>query len=176
MPITIGALSAILTAWDVYNWKIISSMGMAWDTGAPIWPYQTSDILLRFIDYPAFLAATPLASFLNLLAPNYHLVVFPVGLVWWWLVGLWLDRRSLNRPHRRRWSIFIPITICCGLLAIAAIFEGAKVFQWYLKYGGDLLSVNKLGMLRFITPAIWLAAAAAVLALAAKANLVGRYS
>src|SRR4051812_25310572 len=93
LPCAIGALSAVLTAWDVYNWKIIAGMGMAWDTGAPIWPHQTSDILLRLINFPAFVAAMPLANSLGLLAPRYHFVVFPAGLVWWWIVGLGLDLR-----------------------------------------------------------------------------------
>lgn len=176
LPCTIGALSAILTAWDMYNWKVIASMGMAWDTGAPIWPYQTSDILLRLINLPAFLAAMPLANGLNLLAPSYHLVVFPAELVWWWVVGLGLDSSKRNRLNRGRWLVFVPLAICFVLFASLAIAEFTSVLHWYLKYGGDLWSINKIGVLRVITPTIWLSVAAVVVAVAAKNALIYRRS
>jgi hypothetical protein len=177
LPTAIGALSAMLTIWDIHNWNVIGSMGMAWDTGAPIWPYQTPDILLRLINFPAFLAAMPLSNLLKLMAPAYHLLVFPAGLVWWWLVGLHLDRRTMNREHQRRWAMFVVLAICCGLLVTAAVAEVASVLGWYSKYGGALLSVNKLGVLRFLTPALWSATAAVVVAVASKFALAcGRVS
>ena len=40
-------------AWDLYNEGIIAQTGMGWDTGAPIWPYQTPAILLFAINTPA---------------------------------------------------------------------------------------------------------------------------
>jgi hypothetical protein len=176
LPCAIGALSAVLTAWDVYNWKIISAMGMAWDTGAPIWPYQTSDILLRLINFPAFVAAMPLANGFILLAPRYHFVVFPAGLVWWWIVGLGLDLQRASQPHRRSWSAFVPLLICFVLLTLAAIAEWTSVLDWYRKYGGDLWSINKIGILRLVTPTLWFAGADIVVAIAAKTALIERRS
>ena len=176
MPCAIGAFSAVLTAWDVYNWKIIAAMGMAWDTGAPIWPYQTSDILLRLINFPGFVAAMPLANSLGLLAPRYHFVVFPAGLVWWWIVGFGLDLRRASQPHRRRWRVFISLLICFVLLATVACVEGTSVLDWYRKYGGDLWGINRIGVLRLVTPTLWSAAAALVVAIAAKNAPIERHS
>jgi hypothetical protein len=176
LPAAMGGVSATLTAWDIYNWKVIVSMGMACDTCAPIWPYQTSDILLRLIDFPAFLVAMPLANDLHLLSPGYHWVVFPVGLVWWWFIGWMFDRRNINRPRRGRWAKFVSFLICCGLLTSAAIAELASVLHWYLRYGGAMWSINKLGLLRLMTPVLWFAAYAVIFAMAAKTNLIDRHS
>jgi hypothetical protein len=41
LPTVIGLVSATLMVWDLHNQRVIMSMGMAWDTGAPLWPYQT---------------------------------------------------------------------------------------------------------------------------------------
>jgi len=46
LPAVMGALSVALMVWDSQNQRVIRSMGMAWDTGAPLWPYQTPDTLL----------------------------------------------------------------------------------------------------------------------------------
>lgn len=128
LPTTIGALSGMLTAWDVHNWSVVRSMGMAWDTGAPVWPYQTSDILLRFLNLPAFVVAIPLANLFRVQAPEYHLLVFPIGLAWWWLTGLWVDRRSINRPHQWRWFTLGACTICAGLL-LSAMVADSSLYQ-----------------------------------------------
>ena len=34
-------------------------MGMAWDTGAPVWPYEASYHFLSAINTPAFVLAAP---------------------------------------------------------------------------------------------------------------------
>ena len=87
LPSVMGVLSLPLIFWDIHNARVIGLMGMAWDTGAPIWPYQTSDILLRFLNGPAYSIAMPIASFLKLAAPSHHFLVFPAILIWWWLLG-----------------------------------------------------------------------------------------
>jgi hypothetical protein len=177
LPTAVSALSAILTAWDIYNAKIIASMGMAWDTGAPIWPYQTSDILLRFINLPAFLVGMPLAKLLKLSAPAYHLLVFPCGIVWWWFVGSRLDHRTMDRPRHRRWVVFVALALCSGLLLSAAMAELVGLFHWWAKYGAWQWNLNTLvGMIRFLTVPIWFAAAAGVAAIAASVALFGRSS
>ncbi|HEY2470698.1 MAG TPA: hypothetical protein VGI45_23085 [Terracidiphilus sp.] len=177
LPTSIGVLSALLTAWDIYNWHVIVSMGMAWDTGAPIWPYQTSDVLLRFINLPAFLVAMPLANLFKLLAPTYHLFVFPAGIVWWWFVGTRFDRRAINRRHQRRWTTFVGQTLCSGLLLSVAIAELVNLFHWWTRYGGWQGNLNTaVGMLRFLTIPIWFLTAAGVAAIAAKTTLIGRSS
>lgn len=87
-----------------------------------------------------------------------------------------LDRRNINRPRRGRWAKLVSFLICCGLLTSAAIAEAASVLHWYLAYGGPLWSINKLGLLRLMTPVLWFAAAAVVVAVAAKTTLIDRHS
>jgi len=53
LPFFLGGLSSAFMAWDLYNEGIIAQTGMGWDTGAPIWPYQTPAILLFAINTPA---------------------------------------------------------------------------------------------------------------------------
>ncbi len=66
-----GIVSLPLVLWDIRNDHVIESMGMAWDTGAPIWPYQASDILLRLLNGPAYSVAMPIANLLRLGAPMH---------------------------------------------------------------------------------------------------------
>ena len=54
LPVTQGALGTALIIWNVHNTRVIESMGMAWDMGAPIWPYQASWLLLVGINAPAY--------------------------------------------------------------------------------------------------------------------------
>jgi hypothetical protein len=60
LPIALGGLSAALMAWDIHNEKVLESTGMAWDTGAPLWPYQASSLILFALNLPAYVLATPL--------------------------------------------------------------------------------------------------------------------
>ena len=58
IPIVMGLFCAMLIVWDLHSQRVIESMGMAWDTGAPLWPYQTPDTLLFALNTPAFLVST----------------------------------------------------------------------------------------------------------------------
>jgi len=106
LPSVMGVLSLPLIFWDIHNARAIESMGMAWDTGAPIWPYQASDILLRLLNGPAYFIAVPLANILRLAAPSHHLLVFPAILIWWWFLGLRLDDGLVRtKPRQSRASL-----------------------------------------------------------------------
>ena len=59
LPIFFGFVSFALIAWELHNQQVIQSMGMAWDTGPPVWPYQASWILLQGINAPARLVDLP---------------------------------------------------------------------------------------------------------------------
>jgi len=72
-----GIVSLPLVLWDIHNERVIVSMGMAWDVGAPIWPYQTSDILLRLLNGPAYYVTMPIANTLRLVPPSLYVLVFP---------------------------------------------------------------------------------------------------
>lgn len=147
LPSVIGVLSVPLIFWDIHNAHVIGAMGMAWDMGAPIWPYQASDILLRLLNGPAYSITMPIANLLRLAAPMHLLLVIPVTLTWWWFVGLTLDR-GLSR-----WS-FLGMFVVLVTLLLWAATAIPGVFQLRLDYRPFHFSTSLL-ILRFLTPAAW---------------------
>jgi hypothetical protein len=122
-------------------------MGMAWDTGAPIWPYQASDILLRLLNGPVYSIAMPIANLLRLAAPTHLLVVVPAILMWWWFLGLTLDRGLTRWPFFAMFIVLVMLLLWAAT-AIPGIFRlrlDCRVFH---------LSTTLL-ILRFTTPAAW---------------------
>jgi hypothetical protein len=97
-------ISVPLMIWAILNEQIIKSMGMAWDIGAPVWPYETPQILLFALHFPAYIVAQPVANSLGLIAPDHYWVIVPAALLWWWFLGSQVDRRRVERPP---FSIFV---------------------------------------------------------------------
>jgi hypothetical protein len=155
LPAFFGLVSSALMIWDIHNLHVIAQMGMAWDTGAPVWPYQTARILLDLLNAPAYIVANPISNFLGLVGPASYLVILPTILAWWWLVGLVLDRRVLKPTVRKGWST------CAIAIVLAALFfiGGAQLtrdtFRLWLTNGSGQVSSDNLLLLRFATPAIW---------------------
>jgi hypothetical protein len=83
LPTVIGLVSATLMVWDLHNQRVIMSMGMAWDTGAPLWPYQTPDTLLFALNTPAFLISALGSNYFRfgVIAPLHYVTFFPIILV-----------------------------------------------------------------------------------------------
>jgi len=156
LPLAIGFVSALLMVWDIHNQHVIMSMGMAWDTGAPLWPYQTPDTLLFALNTPAFLISASSNYFkIGLIGPLHYVTFFPAILAWWWLVGLYLDKRRPNESVRK---ISVWAFLLC-LLAIGLIFLGVDesrwAFRWWWTYSRRILNVSDLIFLRLISPSIW---------------------
>lgn len=155
LPCVLGAISVLLVFWDIYNQRVISSMGMGWDTGAPVWPYQTPEILLYLLNYPAHYIAQPMANHLGLVTPEHHFLVFPTTLLLWGLFGLGLDHK-LVWPNSRR-----PRLISAILLALAAVFLWASIialndaFLWWFQYGEDFWTSYSLLLVSKLAPAAW---------------------
>jgi hypothetical protein len=163
LPMVLGVLTLILTVWDVHNWRVIESMGMAWDIGAPIWPYQTSDILLRLVNLPAYFVGMPLANLLKLPAPHHHLTVFPAVLAWWWFLGKTLDDGRVTSPSRVGWWAFSKLSILVAVMLWLAVSVSVTAFHWWMTYS-DGVSFSLLILLRILTPAVWCCALVALLA------------
>ena len=168
LPILMGAVSALLMMWDIHNQRVIMSVGMGWDTGAPLWPYQTPDTLLLAINAPAYLIATPISRLFDLLAPRQYFALYPAILLWWWLVGAYLDKRHLEGRVRsaRVWAslfcLFAVTLICLGV-------DGSYfALRWWWTYSRSLLNVSDLILLRLIAPSIWCFALSLVALLAAR--------
>ena len=151
-----GIASLSLMLWDIHNERVILSMGMAWDTGAPIWPYQTSDILLRLLNGPAYFATMPFSNALRLVAPNHYLLVFPAILIWWWFLGLRIDHGLVITKSRWRWPVFSALVVLAVLLLLAATSISVGSFRWWFRYSEVFSSLSALLMMtRFLTPAVW---------------------
>src|SRR5438552_12630602 len=104
LPALIGCATAVLMAWEQYNARVIASMGMRWDTGAPMWPYQTPEIILAILNAPAYFVAAPAWWTLNLQsAEQRHPVLFLATIGLWFLIGRSIDNRlsvSKRAPSR----------------------------------------------------------------------------
>jgi hypothetical protein len=156
LPISMGIASLPLMFWDIHNERVIVSMGMAWDMGAPIWPYQTSDILLRLLNGPAYFITMPLANTFRLVAPSHYLLVFPAILLWWWFLGLRLDHGLVITKSRWRWPVFSVLVVLAVVLLLAATSISAESFRWWFRYAEVSSHLNAvLMMTRFLTPAAW---------------------
>jgi hypothetical protein len=155
LPFVTGAVSVPLVIWDIHNQRVISSMGMAWDTGAPLWPYQTPHLLLYFLNYPAHFIARPVANYLELLVPQYDSFIFPIALFWWWVFGLTLDRASLRFDSRWRWPTFTALIALAAVLSCVAMSTLVNGFRWWFEYGIALWNAQTLVMLIFLAPTVW---------------------
>lgn len=148
LPSVIGVLSLPLVIWDINNARLIESMGMAWDTGVPLWPFEASDILLRLLNAPAYSIAMPIANWLRLAAPTHLLVVVPAILIWWWFLGLVLDR-GLGR-----WP-FLGMFVVLSALLLWAATAIPGIFRLRLDDQVFYLSTT-LMIARLLTPVAWL--------------------
>jgi hypothetical protein len=155
LPSVIGVLSLPLVFWDIHNARVIESMGMAWDMGAPIWPYQASDILLRLFNGPAYSITMPIANLLRLAAPMHLMLVIPAILIWWSFLGLTLDRGLA------RWSSFGMFVVLFALILWGATTIPG-IFRLRLDYRAFHVSTTLL-ILRLLTPAAWFIALTSLL-------------
>jgi hypothetical protein len=169
LPSVMGIASLPLMLWDIHNERVILSMGMGWDTGAPIWPYQTSDILLRLLNGPAYFVTMPFSNAFRLAAPNHYLLVFPAILLWWWFLGMRIDHGLVITKSRWQWPVFSALVVLAVLLLFAATSISVGSFRWWFRYAEIFSSLSALLMMtRFLTPAVWCVVIAFLAVTAAK--------
>ena len=144
LPAVVGGLSIPLIFWDIHNARVIESMGMGWDMGPPVWPYQASDVLLRLLNGPAYSIAMPIANVLRFPAPLHFIVVAPLILIWWWFSGLTLDRGMVT------WRLLGMVSVLLTMLLWAATaIHSLLLLRLYP------LSFDVIVLLRFLTPVAW---------------------
>jgi hypothetical protein len=166
LPSAISIVSFPLVLWDIHNARVIESMGMGWDMGAPIWPYQASDILLRLLNGPAYSIAMPITNLLRLGAPAHLALIVPASLIWWWWLGLTLDRGSARGPRFGMLVVLVSLLLWSAA-AIRGLFLIGLDYQSF-----DLRTA--LFLLRFLTPTVWsIALIFLLLARAKPARLAG---
>jgi hypothetical protein len=158
LPIVMGLISAVLMVWDIHNQNIIRLMAMRWDTGAPLWPYQTPDTLLYAMNLPAYYVGGASAYYFDvgLIGPLRYETFFPAILAWWWLAGRYLDKRSDGEKTTVRsptWAVIL--CLFAILLIIVGITDSSRAFRWWWTYSREIVSVSDLILLRLIAPSLW---------------------
>jgi hypothetical protein len=157
---TFAAINAALVIWDVHNVRVIERMGMAWDTGAPIWPYQASAILFAAFNAPACVIAQPIIHYGRMFTPADYIVRYPVAVVWWYLVGLYFDSHPMQ-VRRSRWLWLSLCIIAAILFTLAGVFIAREGLGWLQEGFGWLhldahdTSLLLLVLLRDLAPAAW---------------------
>ena len=152
LPLSVGVVSTGLMIWDIHNERIIERMGNGLGHGAPVWPYQTAEILFSFLNLPAYLFAVPIIRAYHLYIPRHYIVLFPSSLLWWYIVGIVFDCGIIKRPTHRRWHWFVvALTLC--FLALG-IYGAQSTLAWWRAYGGWTREAL-LVLLRVATPTIW---------------------
>jgi hypothetical protein len=156
LPVAMGVLSVALIAWDIQNQHVIRSMGMAWDTGAPLWPYQTPDTLLFALNTPAYLliAPTPYWTF-GFIGPLHYVTFLPALLLWWWVVGMFFDQWRSKIGSRKGWVWTSLLLFVAVLLMSLGVSGMPHALRWWWTYSRQILSVSDLILLRLIAPSIW---------------------
>lgn len=136
LPFALGGLAAALMGWDIHNTHVIESMGMAWDIGAPIWPYQASFLILFAINFPAYVLVAPLFLLGHLQTYPSRITIMPVIALWWWWVGTRVDFGVLGRRGYRHPKLIagILLAMAAGLLFVA-LHTSVSQFQFWREHG-----------------------------------------
>lgn len=172
LPLVMGFVSLPLVLWEIHNENVIASVGMGWDTGAPIWPYQTSDILLRLLNAPAYCFSVPVANMMRLFGPRTFFLVCPAILLWWWFFGWLFDQGLAMTKPRLRWSALLVLAVLAVLLLLWAVAPPS--FSFWLKYAEQFGRMPALLMMtRLFTPAAWCMLIVLLIVTAAKRSWAG---
>jgi hypothetical protein len=155
LPILLGLVSFALIAWEFHNEQVIQSMGMRWDTGPPVWPYQTSWILLQGINAPAYLLDLPFFKAVGLQAgPPQLAVEFLTILLWWWFIGWRIEFgfTPIQNTRHRKWRAVGLWIISLGFGCFLAYLVADQLQFWfeYRTVTGQLLR-----LMRYVGLMIW---------------------
>jgi hypothetical protein len=164
LPLFLGCVSGLLMTWDLHNNRVIASMGMAWDTGAPVWPYEASWIAQVSINAPAYVLSTPLFFLFNLqTATQRYWLFFPVIIAWWWWLGRRIDSGLLPlRAERHRWAIGAALVIGASIFYCIGVLFVLDDTRFWSEYG-----VLAMRLLRTAGPMLWCFSLAVTLTISA---------
>src|SRR5258708_3917663 len=157
LPIVFGSLSLVLFAWEHQNNRVIESMGMAWDMGPPMWPYQAVPLFSYALNAPAYIACEPIIKLINARADWIEYAIwFPAITALWWWVGTRMDFGLLGR---KRWlhTKLVAGGLLFGSLMLVALAVAIAVGEYHsfqLYWPGHPL-IYAILLLRAIGPMLW---------------------
>lgn len=157
LPIIFASTAILLFDWDYENSRVVASMGMGWDDGPPMWPYQTVPLISYAINAPVYVVSEPILKILDLRTSWLQYAVwFPLIVAMWWWVGTCIDF-GLPIP----WSASHPRLIA-GLLLVGTLgltIGAARVcldeYHWFKNYGPGRPPIYAVLTLRAIGPTLW---------------------
>jgi len=163
LPTLQGFVALLLMVWEQHNSRVIESMGMAWDTGAPMWPFQTPEILLVILDAPAYLLAAPICAIAGFRTiETRHPVILAALILVWFLVGWSMDFSLILKRWARKPKTLLLVFLTTGTFGLyASIYLAIDGIRWWFRYGGFTIS-SLLIFLRAVGPLPWCALIAVV--------------
>jgi hypothetical protein len=140
LPLIFGCLATALIAWEFHNERVIEAVGMGWDTGPPIWPYQSSWLLLQAINAPAYVLDLPFFALLGVRSNQPRLLLeWPTIVLWWWFIGWRIDVGLLpcrNVRLRGLWvTVFVIASMTFWACTIYLILEQVRFWSEYGELG-----------------------------------------
>jgi len=156
LPIIFGFLAATLMLWDYENNRKVVLMGMSWDIGPPVWPYQAVHSILFAVNAPAFVLSLPILKLLNLKTNSLeYFIWFPAIVAWWYWTGTRIDFGVLGR---RSYGHAKPLAIALALAALVPLYIAGSVtldeIRWWMAYGKNSTYLG-LTLLRTVGPVLW---------------------
>jgi len=158
LPVVFGFLSLVLFAWQHENNRMIELMGMAWDTGPPMWPYRAVPLFSYAINAPAYVACWPLTRLIDVPADwPYYVVWFPAIVLLWWWVGTPIDFGLLGR-RKYEHPKFLAVLLFVGALVLLILSVNIGVGEYHLfrYYWPAQRTINAaIILLRAVGPILW---------------------
>ena len=158
LPVVFGFLAFVLFTWQHETNRMIELMGMAWDMGPPMWPYQAVPLFSYAINAPAYIVCWPLTKLIDVPADwPYYMVWLPVIVLLWWWVGTRIDFGLLGR-RKYRHPTFTAVLMFVGalVLLILSVNIGVGEYRLFQHYWPAQRAINAaIILLRAIGPILW---------------------
>jgi hypothetical protein len=161
LPIVLSSCSLLLFAWEHENNRVIESMGMAWDTGPPKWPYEAVPLFWYALNAPAYTACWPVVSLISKQTNvwsewiEYAICLPAIAALWWW-VGARIDygligRRDCSQPK------LVAFLLIAGVLALLVLAGriGLSEYRSFQLYWPNHSPIYAILLLRAIGPILW---------------------
>lgn len=157
LPIIFASAAIVFFDWDYENSRVVASMGMGWDTGPPMWPYETIPLISYAVNVPAYIVALPILKLLGLRTTCLQYAVwFPLIVFLWWWVGVFIDfglpiPRSASHPRLNAGLVLVGTV---GLILLAA-HVCLEEYHWFRNYWPGHPPIYAVLSLRAIGPTVW---------------------
>jgi len=133
-------------------------MGMGWDMGPPVWPYQAVSSFSYAVNAPAYIVSWPILKLLNLRTASIEYAIwFPAILILWWWVGNYLDFGLLGPKSRSRRKLKAALLLVSSAVLVFLAFRVClDKYLWARDYCSNAPSICAIVLLGGIGLTLWL--------------------